>query len=73
MNNLVNTAYFGTWKRLPSFDLKEERGAEAIEWIAMVAVILIMLLALQPVFQRGGRTIGTSIVSQIAAWIAKFA
>jgi len=73
MNNLLNTLYWNVWAQLGPLDAQEEEGAEAIEWIAMVAVILILLLAVQPIFQQGGTTIGGEIVSAISTWIAKFA
>ncbi len=72
MNNLMNTTYWTLWAKLGKLDLREEAGAEAIEWIAMVAVILILLLALQPIFQQGGQSIGSQSVDSVLKWIKKF-
>lgn len=70
MNKLMTALYVNVYNQLTA--LREEDGAEAIEWIAMVAVILILLLAAEPIFNTGGTTIATQIVAAITQWIAKF-
>ncbi len=69
MNSLINTLYWNIWAQL---DVTEEDGAEAIEWIAMVAVILIILLAMEPLMSAGGTTWAGEIVAAVSSWIAKF-
>ena len=70
MNKLLHT-YLNALATVNQFN-NEEEGAEAIEWIAMVAVILILLLAVSQIFGSSGGDIGTKIISAIGVWIAKF-
>lgn len=72
MNSLLNQYYWQLRTRLASVALDEEDGAEAIEWIAVVAVILILLLAIEPIFSQGGTTIGQQIIAAVTDWIGKF-
>ncbi|MFN8440451.1 MAG: hypothetical protein U0175_06780 [Caldilineaceae bacterium] len=48
----------------------EEEGSESIEWIALLAVLLILLLAVTPVFGNGGSQIGSEIVSATGKYVA---
>ncbi len=70
MNNLINTLYWNAWAKL---DVNEENGAEAIEWIAMVAVLLIILLAMSPILEDGGIGWAGDIVDLVGEWVANFA
>ncbi|MCE7980722.1 MAG: hypothetical protein DYG89_05975 [Caldilinea sp. CFX5] len=70
MNKLMTALSVNVYNQLAA--LREEEGAEAIEWIAMVAVILILLLAAEPIFNTGGTTIANQIITAITQWIAKF-
>ena len=51
--------------------LQNEKGAEAIEWIAMAAVVIILLAAVSLVFKQEGKTIGELLIGAIVTWIAK--
>ena len=51
--------------------LNREEGAEAIEWIAMAAVVVILLAAMSFVFKPGGKAIGELIINAIKMWILK--
>ena len=70
MNKLLHT-YLNALATVNQFN-NEEEGAEAIEWIAMVAVILILLLLVGNVFQSQGQSVGTLIIDAIKVWITKF-
>ncbi|MFN8440455.1 MAG: hypothetical protein U0175_06800 [Caldilineaceae bacterium] len=71
LNTLTLALYCDIRSRLAQIN-NEEDGAEAIEWIAMVAVILILLLAVEPLFKQGGTTIGGEIIAAVSKWIKKF-
>lgn len=71
MNNLVNSFYFNVYKRFSPIDFNEERGAEAVEWVAMVAVLITLLLAVSAGFSGGGERIGTTVVNSIVSWAGK--
>lgn len=71
MNNLVNTLYFKAYQKVTSVNLNEERGAEAVEWVAMVAIIITLLLAVSTGFASGGEGIGTAIVNSVVSWGTK--
>ena len=49
--------------------MRREEAIETIEWIAMAAVILALLMAMLLVVRRGGRSIGSLILSRIQRWI----
>ena len=70
MNKLLHT-YLNALATVNQFN-NEEEGAEAIEWIAMVAVILILLLVVGQVFQSEGTNVGQAIIGAITTWIGKF-
>lgn len=50
----------------------EQHGAEIVEWIALVAVILILLIALSAVFNANGSQIGQSITDNVTCWTGKW-
>lgn len=72
MNDMLNKVYWTTWANLGNLDPREEQGVETIEWIAVAAVILILLLAVQQIFKPGGVAIGSLIIVAIIEWIQKF-
>lgn len=47
---------------------KDEHGTETVEWIAMAAVVILLLLTISPVLSAGGDTIGQGIVQSTACW-----
>ena len=49
--------------------IQVETGAELPEWIAMIAVVLILLLAITPVFSSGGNQIGSEITAAVQDWV----
>jgi|GEM_PF-5947221 len=51
---------------------QEDKGAEAPEWIAMTAVILVLLLALSSVSSNNGAGIGLSITTAIGSHIERW-
>ena len=52
--------------------LHEETGAELPEWIAMVAIVLILLLAASSVFSTGGAQIATEVTTAVQSWAARW-
>lgn len=55
---------------LPNKFCSDERGAATTEWIGMVAVLLLTLIALSLVFDRGGATIGQGIVDKASCKVS---
>jgi hypothetical protein len=49
--------------------IKREEAIENVEWIALAAIILVMLVAVGSMLEVGGQSIGGLIVSQIMEWI----
>jgi len=49
-----------------------EDAIENIEWIALAAIVLVMLVVVGRMLKVGGEPIGSAIVSQIQAWIEKW-
>lgn len=72
MNNLINKTYWTVWANLRYLDPRDEQGIETIEWIAVAAVVLILLLAVQTIFDPMGYLVGMAIVAAILEWIGKF-
>lgn len=53
-------------------NLTRDSGRETIEWVALAAVILALLLGMMVVFTPGGRQVGTEIFLQTTAWIDRW-
>jgi hypothetical protein len=49
--------------------IKREEANENVEWIALAAIILVMLVAVGSQLKSGGTTIGDFVVTQIQRWI----
>jgi len=49
-----------------------QRGIETVEWIALAAVILVLLLGVMVVFTPGGRQVATEAIGQLTAWIDRW-
>ncbi|MBM4457680.1 MAG: hypothetical protein FJ011_07955 [Chloroflexi bacterium] len=49
--------------------LKREEAIENVEWIALAAIILVMLVVVGSMLKVGGQPIGQMIVVQILSWI----
>lgn len=52
--------------------LRREEAIENVEWIALAAIILVMLVVVGRMLKIGGEPIGNAIVNQIQAWIEKW-
>ena len=52
--------------------LHDETGAELPEWIAMVAIVLVLLLAASSVFSTGGAQIATRVTSSVQTWASRW-
>jgi hypothetical protein len=63
---IAKSRYFGV-ATLRSF--KREDGIENVEWIALAAIILVMLVVVGSMLKIGGQPIGQTIVNQILAWL----
>jgi len=50
-----------------------EDGIENIEWIALAAVILVMLVAVMAVLKPFGTDLGDLLSTQIKAWVSLWA
>lgn len=50
---------------------QHEEGAEAIEWIAMAAAVILLLVGVAAVLQGQGPGVGQMIVGAILSWISK--
>ena len=72
MNTLINNIYWNVWTKLAAVDPREEDGAEAVEWIAMVAILMIVLFAINNIFGSESTTWAQSIADGITAWIETF-
>jgi len=72
MENPLLAAYvrFSVW--LSSRRWTREDAIENVEWIALAAIILVMLVVVGRVLKVGGEPIGNLIVQQIQAWIGKW-
>lgn len=60
------------WLKSQIIRLNDERGAETIEWIAMVAVLLILFTSVWSIFEDKGSSLGEQIIITISHWIQKF-
>jgi hypothetical protein len=49
--------------------LRRDEGIENVEWIALAAIILVMLVVVGSMLKVGGQPIGQTIVNQILSWI----
>jgi hypothetical protein len=49
--------------------IKREEAIENVEWIALAAIILVMLVVVGSMLRVGGQPIGETIVQQILSWI----
>lgn len=49
-----------------------ERGIETVEWIALAAVVLALLLGIMVVFTPGGRQVATEVIGQVTAWVERW-
>lgn len=49
--------------------IKREEAIENVEWIALAAIILVMLVVVGSMLKVGGQPIGQMIVVQILSWI----
>lgn len=56
------------WRRCFS----SQRGIETVEWIAVAAVILTLLAGMLTMATPMGRTMATSMVDKMSAWIARW-
>jgi hypothetical protein len=65
-------AYLRFRLRLDPRNWKREDAIENVEWIALAAIILVMLVVVGRVLKVGGEPIGNLIVEQILAWIGKW-
>ena len=52
--------------------LRREEAIENVEWIALAAIILVMLVVVGSMLRAGGQPIGNLIVDQIKAWLIKW-
>lgn len=52
---------------------REQKGAEAVEWIALVAVLLLLLLAVSAVTGPQGAAIGQQVTENVSCWVGKWA
>ncbi|MCX6033021.1 MAG: hypothetical protein NT169_27525 [Chloroflexi bacterium] len=53
--------------------LRREDGIENVEWIALAAIILVMLVVVGSMLKVGGQPIGQLIVDQILSWLGLWA
>ena len=51
---------------------KSEHGIETIEWIALAAVVLVLLTAIMVVFTSQGQAVGQAIIAKIIEWINRW-
>jgi hypothetical protein len=72
MENWLLAAYLRFRLRLDPRNWKREDAIENVEWIALAAIILVMLVVVGRVLKVGGEPIGNLIVEQILAWIGKW-
>jgi hypothetical protein len=68
MENLLSSAYVRLRVWLDPRNWKREDAIENVEWIALAAIILVMLVVVGRVLKVGGEPIGNMIVEQIQAW-----
>lgn len=66
---MLTNLYWKLWLQLANLDAAEEDGAEAIEWIAMVAVVVVLLIAVQSAFSSQGQGLGSQIINLITSFI----
>jgi Flp pilus assembly pilin Flp len=67
-NTLINTIYWTIWSKLPTFR-DEENGAEAIEWIALVAVLVLLIMGLWTVVGEQREAIAQQVVCGVKKWV----
>lgn len=68
---MLTNLYWKLWLQFANLEAAEEDGAEAIEWIAMVAVVVVLLIAVQSAFGAGGEGLGSQIISLITDFITR--
>lgn len=72
MNTLINNIYWTVWAKLSAIDPREEDGAEAVEWIAMVAILMIVLFALNTAFGGAAPDWAKNITASVTKWVTQF-
>ncbi len=73
LRHMSGMAERGTEKKTSHADaLAPEHGIETVEWIALAAAILILLLGMMIVTTPGGRQVATDIYGQLTAWIDRW-
>jgi hypothetical protein len=65
-------ASLDAWRASLATRLRREKGAETIEWIALAAVILVLLLSIMAVFSEQGRAVGEAIIAKLLEWIGRW-
>lgn len=65
-----NTKHY-LFQSMKSLD-QDERGADTVEWIAILAGLVLLLLVISPLFQAGGVTVGEETVNSITCWTQRW-
>ena len=58
-------AHLDAWRTCLVSKPGREKGIETVEWIALAAVILVLLLAIMAVFSEQGRAVGEAIIAKL--------
>ncbi len=65
-------ASLDAWRVSLGSRLRREKGVETVEWIALAAVILVLLLSIMAVFSEQGRAVGEAIIAKLTEWINRW-
>jgi len=65
-------AHVEAWRVSIAARMREEKGIETIEWIALAAVVLVLLGGILAVFSDRASDIANAIVTQILSWIGRW-
>ncbi|UFJ40799.1 hypothetical protein LOK74_22865 [Brevibacillus humidisoli] len=53
--------------------LKDQKGAQAIEYVAVCALVVLLLTGIMSAFEgEGGKEIGTAVLEKIKGWFTQW-
>ena len=65
-------AYLDAWRTRMVSSVSSEEGIEAVEWIALAAVLLTLLAGILVVFRSQAAAVANAMIGQIINWIGRW-
>jgi hypothetical protein len=65
-------AYLDAWRTRIANSVGREEGIEAVEWIALAAVLLTLLAGILVVFRAQAASVAEAMIGQIMTWIVRW-